>query len=157
MSHKKLIRKRRVSHLIILCGEVGAWGDVFGWYPVPIWKSLPSILRNTKLTKKTQKNLKHKCWAQESCAGISDPHPTVLWVWCLQMQTMKVLPEVKLVSRSLERAQCRPVLIGTLDFRGHQTSLLGYNSLHPQYLTSISLSSSPQDPGSLLIPHLCHL
>lgn len=62
MSHKKLIRKRRVSLSIILCGERGAWGDVVEWYPVPIWKILPAILRNTKLTHyKNQKNVKHKC------------------------------------------------------------------------------------------------
>lgn len=72
---------------------------------------------------------------QESCAGISDPHRTVQWVWCLQMQTVEVLPEVKLASWSLETAQCSPAVMGTLDSGGHQTSLLGHNSLHPQYLT----------------------
>lgn len=35
---------------------------------------------------------------QESCAGISYSHLTVQWVWCLQIQTVEVLPEVKLVS-----------------------------------------------------------
>lgn len=35
---------------------------------------------------------------QVSCAGISDPHPTVQWVWCLQMQAVKVFLEVKMVS-----------------------------------------------------------
>lgn len=39
---------------------------------------------------------------QVSCAGCADPHPAVLWARCLQMQTVKVLPEVRLVSWSLE-------------------------------------------------------
>lgn len=35
---------------------------------------------------------------QVSCAGCAAPRPAVQWVWCLQMQTANVLPEVKLAS-----------------------------------------------------------